>query len=157
MAVLDLQPTTDGQGGFAPPGEFGDVGAGGNVTGIHGAEAAAVTVGADNDDIDLRDDAHALIVPIDFAGFELRGLLAPEVPGEVKKLRAVSAGTIPHEAATSTAANRFLCPDDTDMDVPIDAMVEVVYLETEARWQVTGSSAGGAGGGGGSGLDGMDG
>lgn len=49
--------------------------------------------------------------------------------------------------ATSTAANRFLCPDDADMTLPPDSGVFLFYDVTTARWRVIGGTGSGGGGG----------
>jgi hypothetical protein len=42
---------------------------------------------------------------------------------------------------TSTAANRFLCPGDTDLTIPADGAVVLEYDLTSARWRVIGASS----------------
>ena len=142
MSILDIRHDTETAGPGAV-GDSGDIGAGGAVVAIHGAVADSVTLVADTDDLDLDADSDAMTIPIAFAGFALNGLLAPEVDGEIKILRAVSAGTISHEAASSTAANRFLCPGDADVALSIDSAITVAYLAAAARWQVVGGAGGG--------------
>ena len=43
---------------------------------------------------------------------------------------------IEHNSAASTAANRFLCPDDVDYVVDPDAMVLLIYDRTSSRWRI---------------------
>jgi len=50
---------------------------------------------------------------------------------------------------TSTAANRFLCPNDTDLTLQKDASIILRYDSNSARWRVVGGTGTGTGGGGG--------
>jgi hypothetical protein len=46
--------------------------------------------------------------------------------------------TLPHDA-TSTAANRFFCPNNTNVAVRQNGSVELIYDSTSSRWRVIGA------------------
>jgi hypothetical protein len=108
------------------------------VQGIHGDELTKV-LAADLDDWDPGADS--LILRLDFAGFALSGMAAPDSPGEVRIIVAVSGGTLTHEDAGSTDVNRFLCSSGTDVSLADDGVAVVLYDGTSTRWRVISGGA----------------
>jgi hypothetical protein len=76
------------------------------------------------------------------ADWSLSGIIAP-ADDRLLILDNIGGGnlTLVHDA-TSTAANRFLCPGDLDLTMPVDSWVWLQYDIASARWRVTGGGAG---------------
>lgn len=73
------------------------------------------------------------------ASRNLTGIVAPS---DAKSLLLVNIGShdlvIKHDV-TSTAANRFYCPNNTDVTLRQNGWVECWYDTTSARWRVMGA------------------
>lgn len=113
------------------------------VAAIHGDEITPPAFAADADNF-APAGSDALIWRLDLAGFALDGIAAPDSPGEVHLLVALTAGAIAHEQSSSTDVNRILCPGAVDLAVPVDGLVLVVYDGTANRWRVMGGGGGGS-------------
>lgn len=113
------------------------------VVGIHGNTLTRVLT-ADVDNYDSGDNA--FIQRIDFAGFALNGIVAPDSPGEVRIYVAVTGGTIANEAGSSTDVNRVLTGTGADLTLADDASVIMVYDGESTRWRIVGGTGGGGGG-----------
>lgn len=102
-------------------------------------------VDATDTTIDL--DAASIIRASTSASWNLTGLTAPNPADEVLKVLE-NVGAFPlvlKHNVTSTAANRFLCPGDVDLTLPLDGAAYLLYDTVSARWRVT--SGGGSGSG----------
>lgn len=78
------------------------------------------------------------------AAHDLTGIVAPGAGNthwlELANISAYTV-TLKHDA-TSTAANRFLCPSDVDLSLAKDSAVLLWYDDTSTRWRVVGGTGG---------------
>lgn len=81
------------------------------------------------------------------ASRNLTGIVAPAASRMIVLENIGSFDLVLIHDSTSTAANRFLCPDDNDLTLPPDSGVFLIYDETSDRWRAIGGTGGGAGGG----------
>jgi hypothetical protein len=105
------------------------------VVALHGRDVSPPTLTATEDDYDPAAREN-LVWRLDFDSFGLTGIVAPTEVGEVHLLVALSAGTLAHEDAGSTAENRFLIPGATSLSLEVDDLVWVYYDGTSQRWRV---------------------
>lgn len=115
------------------------------VQAIHGDEISPPALAADVDDYDPS-GRDALIWRLDLAGFALTGIAAPDTPGELHLLVAVTAGRLAHQDGGSAAANQFTCAAGADVELDDDELALIVYDGTSETWRVLapGSSSSGA-------------
>lgn len=73
------------------------------------------------------------------ASRNLTGIVAPSVNRLVILENIGAFDLVLVHDATSTAANRFLCPDDVDLTLPPDSGVFLQYDVASARWRVLGA------------------
>ena len=102
------------------------------------------TISANTDDWNPTGLSTADIIRTDLtADWNLTGIVAP-ADDRLLILDNISAFTLTlvHDA-TSTAANRFLCPDDVDTLLAPDTNVWLQYDVTSTRWRVIGGTGGG--------------
>ncbi|MEM8575518.1 MAG: hypothetical protein AAGF48_12885 [Pseudomonadota bacterium] len=88
----------------------------------------------------------AAVVRVDSdAARNITGISASQIEGRVLVLQNDGANTItlPHESASSTAANRFDLQDDTDFELKAGGAVVLIYDDTADRWRLVGGSGGG--------------
>lgn len=112
------------------------------VVGITGRELSPPALTADTNDWDPAGFDDALFVLVDLAGHALKGITAPDSPGRVHWCRAVTAGTLSHEAASSTDVNRLVIPGLADLPVAAGDAFCLIYLASIDRWQVIGGAGG---------------
>lgn len=77
------------------------------------------------------------------ASRNLTGMLPPDPVNEAIKIIANvgSFDLVLKHDQTSTAANRFLCPDNSDYTVKRNSSVTVIYDTTSSRWRVVSGAA----------------
>ena len=74
------------------------------------------------------------------ASRNLTGITAPAAARMIVVENIGSFNLVLVHNATSTAANRFLCPDDTNLTLTPDSAVFLAYDTTSARWRVVGGT-----------------
>lgn len=76
------------------------------------------------------------------ASRNLTGIVAPASTRTVILENVGAFDLVLKHDVTSTAANRFYCPNDTDLTLQKDSAVVLVYDLTSTRWRVVGGSGG---------------
>jgi hypothetical protein len=93
-----------------------------------------LTLSADEDDLDV---SAANVVRIVGNGFRLTGMVALNGNGQSVQIFNADSGDpliIGHEDTSSTAANRFVCPNVADFSLPPRSGVWARYDDTADRW-----------------------
>lgn len=133
---------------FLEKGDTGDVDASAIATsfGFTGAAIISPTaLSAATDNWNPTGLADAVVIRAstnDATARNLTGIVAPSPAAvKVKLLQNIGAGNLVliHDL-TSTAANRFYCPNGVDMKLPPNAAVMIVYDSTSSRWCVYGQT-----------------
>lgn len=86
--------------------------------------------------------AHVIRADTD-ASRNLTGIVAPSIARWVILANVGANNLVLKHDATSTAANRFLCPGSTDLTLSANTAVFLEYDLTSSRWRVVGGAGGG--------------
>lgn len=76
------------------------------------------------------------------ASRNLTGIVAPDYTRTLVLVNVGAFDLVLKHDTTSTAANRFYCPNDADLTLSKDSAIWLEYDLTSARWQVVGGSGG---------------
>jgi hypothetical protein len=77
------------------------------------------------------------------ASRNLTGIVAPAAPRAIALANVGAFDLVLKHDVTSTAANRFFCPNDTDVTLQKDSAVILAYDATSDRWRVVGGTGSG--------------
>lgn len=100
----------------------------------------------DVDDATIDLDAATIIRASTDASRNLTGIVAPTAERLLILENVGAFDLVIKHNVTSTAANRFYCPNDTDVTLQKDSSIILVYDLTSARWRVVGGAGGGGSG-----------
>lgn len=126
--------------------------AGGALTDFAPAVLTPALIGAQQDNYAPAGIADATILRLstaaDFTARNITGIDATQAAGQVLIIQNVGtvAGsharlTLVDESASSTAANRILCPGSENIDINLEDSVILVYDAVALRWRLRGSAA----------------
>ena len=137
---VSLRLAPDGTGGV----EWGSAGGSGALHTKTVISPAQLTANTDNWNPTGLATAEVIRVSTD-ASRDLTGIVAPAGPWSIALENIGAFDLVLKHNVTSTAANRFYCPNDADLTLQKDSTALLVYDLTSTRWRVVGGGGGGGG------------